>query len=226
MGGHSGLPLACRSLREHMSNSIPLPGRRPYTSWFLPLSPGTMPSHWVGHMPGCEGSGPSALLPRLTLRQPAPSGQLRSVSCHRRRWRGPSRPCGGPRQRRAAPAPLITPPSCALEHLCESRLLGGPAVRLYTDFFHRQNLTHLCGAIITCLVTITMDTHCRLADPIIICYLLLRSSSVRLCKMARLQACPAFHLALRGEFLCRSLQFHDFRFHGILLLLLRTQQPF
>mmetsp|Transcript_18808 Transcript_18808/g.30374 ORF Transcript_18808/g.30374 Transcript_18808/m.30374 type:complete len:214 (-) Transcript_18808:650-1291(-) len=175
-----------------MSHGIPLPGRRPDTSWFLPLSPGTMPSHW-GHTSGCEGSGPSTRPPRLALRLPAPSGQLRAAPRRRRRWRGPSRSRGGPRQRRAAPAPLITPPSCALEHLCESRLLGGPAVRLYTDFFHRQNLTHLCGAIITCLVTITMDAHSSLAD--LICCLLLRSSSACPCKMAWLVTRPAFQYA-------------------------------
>ena len=100
MGGHSGLPLACRRLRAHMSNSIPLPCRRPYTSWFLPLSPGTTPSHW-GHTSGCEGSGPSNRLllpPRWQLASPS---QLRGrPRCRRRRLRG------GPGRQRAAPAPL------------------------------------------------------------------------------------------------------------------------
>eukprot|EP00639_Heterosigma_akashiwo_P014322 CAMPEP_0206370210 /NCGR_PEP_ID=MMETSP0294-20121207/5764_1 /ASSEMBLY_ACC=CAM_ASM_000327 /TAXON_ID=39354 /ORGANISM="Heterosigma akashiwo, Strain CCMP2393" /LENGTH=46 /DNA_ID= /DNA_START= /DNA_END= /DNA_ORIENTATION= len=46
-----------------------------------------MPSHW-GHTSGCEGSGPSTRPPRLALRRPAPSGQLRAAPRRWRRWRG------------------------------------------------------------------------------------------------------------------------------------------
>mmetsp|Transcript_43331 Transcript_43331/g.70892 ORF Transcript_43331/g.70892 Transcript_43331/m.70892 type:complete len:237 (-) Transcript_43331:278-988(-) len=227
-----------------LCSSLPLPGRRPTTSWFLPLLPGTMPSHW-GHTSGCEGSGPSTRPPRLALRRSAPSGQLRAAPRRRRRWRGPSRSRGGPRQRRAAPTPLVTP--SMLPQLHEGHPLGCPAVLLHTHFLRRQNLTHLRGIIVTCLVTITMDAHSSLAD--LICCLLLRSSIAHTCKVTWLGAYPAFqhppslralglqepslpttnqafqlallYSILRGDLRCHSVQFQNFGSE-----LLSAQQPF